>query len=95
MPAVLRTDRAEEDLLDIWAYIAQDSPVAADAFVDELVETCLTLAEHPAAGHGRPELAPDLRSFSHGNYIIFYRPIDNGVLVIRVLHGARDLTELF
>jgi len=30
-----------------------------------------------------------------GNYVIFYRPIEDGIVVIRVLHGARDLPELF
>jgi toxin ParE1/3/4 len=38
------------------------------------------------------ELAPNLRSLPVGSYLIFYRPIDDGIQLIRVLHGARDIT---
>jgi len=53
------------------------------------------LAENPLAGRVREELAPDVRSFPVGNYLLFYRPTQNGVELIRVLHGARDLRRLF
>ena len=46
-------------------------------------------------GRNRPDLAPELRSFPVDNYIIFYRPISEGIQVIRVLHGARDIPPLF
>lgn len=38
------------------------------------------------------ELAPNLRSFPIGSYLIFYRPIEDGIQLIRILHGARDIT---
>jgi len=38
------------------------------------------------------ELAPNLRSFPIGSYLIFYRPVEDGIELIRVLHGARDIT---
>jgi toxin ParE1/3/4 len=53
------------------------------------------LARMPELGRKRPDLAPDLRGFPIGNYIIFYRPVPDGIQVIRVLHGARDIPELF
>ena len=37
-----------------------------------------------------PELRPGLRSFPHGDYLIFYRPLRDGVSIVRVLHGSRD-----
>ena len=40
-------------------------------------------------------MATGLRSLPLGNYIIFYRPIDDGIEVVRILHGARDLPPLF
>jgi len=40
-------------------------------------------------------LAARLRSFPVGSYVIFYRPMENGVEIVRVLHGARDLPPLF
>ena len=94
MAAVLRTRQAEEDLLEIWDYIAADNPAAADGLLDEIDAACATLAENPNAGRLREELALALRSLPVGNYVIFYRPQADGIVLIRVLHGARDLPEL-
>ena len=55
----------------------------------------MLVAGQPLLGRLCPELAPNLRSFPVGNYVIFYRPIDNGIEVARVLHGARDIDSLF
>jgi toxin ParE1/3/4 len=49
----------------------------------------------PGIGRQREDLAPRLRGFPFGNYVIFYRPMENGVEIVRVLHGARDLPPLF
>lgn len=67
----------------------------ADLFLDKLEQRCQSLAEQPQMGHLRDEFSPGLRSFPVGNYLIFYRPIHNGIDVIRVLHGGRYLPALF
>jgi len=90
-----RTDQAREDLIGIWSYIADDDPDAADRFLDEIDEVCGTLAGAPRAGRVREELSGDLRSLPVGNYVIFYRPHGDGIVVIPVLHGARDLPGMF
>lgn len=46
----------------------------------------------PGLGRQESKLAPNLRSFPLGNYLIFYRPIEDGIAVVRVLHGARDIS---
>ena len=46
-------------------------------------------------GRSRSELAPDLRSFPFEAYVIFYRPLDNGVEIVRVIHGSRNIESLF
>jgi toxin ParE1/3/4 len=46
-------------------------------------------------GRVRDELVPSLRSFPVGKYVIFYRPIENGIEIARILHGARDLPSIF
>jgi toxin ParE1/3/4 len=51
------------------------------------------LAEFPGLGRQRDELGPAVRSFPVGNCIIFYLPLADGVEVIRVLHGARDIRK--
>jgi toxin ParE1/3/4 len=87
------TEQARQDLDEIWLYIAEDNP-AADQFLDTLYEKSVLLAGQPLLGHLQPELALNLRSFPVGNHVIFYRPIDNGIEVARVLHGARDIDAL-
>jgi toxin ParE1/3/4 len=52
------------------------------------------LAIQPRAGRLRPELAPELRSFPVGRYVVFYRPQDDGIDVVRVLHSARDIESI-
>ena len=89
------SDQALEDLEDIWLHIATDDINAADRFVDTLIAKIETLATQPTMGRARDELRESLRSFPVGNYLIFYRPIDGGVEVVRVLSGFRDLPELF
>ena len=89
------SDAAKSDLEEIWFYIARDNPDAADKFVRVLVSRFPTLASMPDLGRKREELSPRLRSFPVGRYVIFYRPIEKGVEIARVLHGARDLPPLF
>ena len=94
-PRVLRTDQAEQDLIDIWSYISDDNSDAADRLLDEIDVVCDTLADTPHAGRRREELSDGLRSMHVGNYVILYRSRGESVIVIRVLHGARDLPEMF
>jgi toxin ParE1/3/4 len=89
------TDEARQDLDEIWLYIAEDNLPAADSFLDALYDRFVLLAQQPLLGRARPELAPNLRSFPVGNYVMFYRPIDDGIEVARVLHGSRDIDALF
>ena len=53
------------------------------------------LATQPMMGRARDELAPGVRSFPFGRYVVFYMPLDDGIDVVRVLHGARDIDAVF
>jgi toxin ParE1/3/4 len=53
------------------------------------------LADNSKLGRERPELSEHLRSFPEGNYLIFYREWAGRIAIVRVLHGARDLDEIF
>ena len=88
------TVRAEEDVRDIWLYIAADNIDAADKLVDRFTELYEQLATNPEMGPAQEQYRKGLRCFPAGNYVIFYRPIDDGVEVYRVLHGARHLDDL-
>ena len=63
--------------------------------LDRIEERCQTLAEFSYIGTSRDELLPNLRSLSVGNYLIFYLPIADGIEVVRVLPGMRDIDTLF
>jgi toxin ParE1/3/4 len=92
---VLLKPQAEADLIEIWTYIAQESPARADRLLDEIDEKSQTLAQSPFIGKARDELGPHIRSFPIGNYVLFYQRIKDGIEIIRVLHGARDIEALF
>ena len=88
---IRRSPRVRLDLIDIWTYIAQDNPDAADGLLDRFEEVMGRLAERPLMGRKRPELGEALRSFPIRNYVIFYLPNDEGVEIIRILSGYRDI----
>ena len=88
------TADAEDDLLDIWRYIARDSDTMADRFLDRLNEKFAALARNPKVGRARPDLRPDLRSFPYGAYLILYRAVGDGAEIVRVVHAARNLDDL-
>lgn len=91
MPVIIKRPSAENDLFEIWDYIADDSEARADAFIDMLDQKFFTLASNPGLGRTRDELAEGLRSFPVGRYVIFYRAIPEGIEIVRVLHGSRDI----
>ena len=95
MPRVTRRPLAEADILEIWDYIADDSFAVADGWVDRLDEQFRVLATQPLMGRARDELATGVRSFPFGRYVVFYVPLDDGIDVVRVLHGARDIVAVF
>jgi toxin ParE1/3/4 len=94
MPRLLKRPEAENDLEEIWWYIAQDSPHNADRFLDRIQESCLALVDYPQIGTKRDELKVGLRSQSVGHYLIFYFPLEDGIDIVRVLHGSRDIESL-
>ncbi len=95
MAQAIFTTQADEDVLLVWNYIARDSTRNADAFFDTLKERCQLLADTPQMGRTRLELGAEVRSWPLGNYVIFYRIVEAGVEVLRVLHGARDIPTTF
>ncbi len=86
-----KSPQAEIDVSSIWTFIAADSLKAADALLGRIEAAFDMLAETPLAGRARSDLAPKLRSFPVGNYIIFYVPVSEGIEVVRVMHGRQDI----
>ena len=95
MQKIIYTLLAEKDLEDIWQYIAEDSVKRASNFLRLIERKIRYLSKNPLAGRARTELVTNLRSFPVGNYMLFYQPSAAGVKIVRVLHGARDIKNLF
>lgn len=95
MARIIRAPTAEVDAIDIWCHIAGDDPPAADRLLERFHQIFSKLAEHPRLGKEVEELAPNLRLFPIGRYLVFYRPIKDGIEIARLLHGARDVTADF
>lgn len=92
MPRIRFTHSAETDLLELWVTIAEENLAAADEILDVIQATATLLGTQPEMGRARPELAEGLRSLpTRTPYLIFYLPDDDGLLVVRVLHHARDI----
>jgi len=88
--------QAELDALEIWMQIARHDAAAADRLIDRFTSVIAQLAAQPHLGPPVDYLLPGLRSIPVGNYLIFHRPEDDGVFVVRIIHGAWGLTpELF
>lgn len=98
---VVRKDQARRELLDHAFYIAQDGSVAAHRFLDAAEAAFQQLAQLPRMGSPREFQNSRLVGIRQWpvpgfeNYLIFYRPIEGGIEVLRVLHGARDIERLF
>ena len=86
---------AEADLSTIYRYIAADHEPAASALLDRLWDAAEALRDFPEIGPARPEIAPDARSLTVGNYLILYHVHRSTVEIVRVLHGAQYLDDVW
>jgi toxin ParE1/3/4 len=92
---VRKTARATADLDEIWLFIAMDNVSAADRLIDRITERTRALADHPRLDVARPDIAPEARMLTIGDYLISYRILGSDVAINRVVHGARRLEGLF
>ena len=67
---------------------------AADRLLDTLEAKTLALTRNPYLGMAREDIAEGVRHFPVGNYLILYRPLGDGVEVVRYVHGRRRLRDL-
>ena len=97
---ITRRPLARRDVIAAAKSIARDNPVAADDFIYAVRTTETNLLESPGTGTPRAFSHPALAGTrSHTvtgfrKYLIFYRSKDDGIEIIRVLHGARDLAAI-
>lgn len=89
--------QAEEDIEEIIDFVFEDRPSAADSIFEKFQIAFSLLAKNPSAGRKARDKRLSLLGYRYlvvGNYLIFYRIKSNAVYVYRVLHGARNYTEI-
>ena len=93
MALIVRSRSSALDYESIWHYIARDNPDAADRLIRDFEHHLDMIAKMPGLGRAEEDLAPSLRSFPVGCYLLYYRPVEGGIELVRVLHGARDINQ--
>jgi toxin ParE1/3/4 len=82
-------------LFDIWLYVAaHSSERVADRVYDSVEQSCRLLAEHPRLGRARPEIQPEARSIVIERWLALYRIAEDGVQIVRIIDGARDISAI-
>jgi toxin ParE1/3/4 len=95
MAQVIKAPAAYRDLGQIVSYIAQDNLPAALRWLEETEKLLNLLAEQPGVGQRvKTRRFGEIRCHTMGNYLIYYRPIVDGVQILTVAHGARDQSRL-
>jgi len=86
---------ASRDLNDIADYFAENSLEAGDRFFRAFNRKCQQLVAFPNSGKSYATIRPGLRGLSLESYVIFYRILDDGIEILRVVSGRRDFPSLF
>lgn len=86
---------ASQDLNQIAEYFAQNNLEAGEHFFQEFNRKCQQLVTFPNSGKSYAEIRPDLRGLPLEGYVIFYRVLDDGIEILRVVSGRRQLPNLF
>lgn len=83
---------ADQDLNEIWYYIASDSIEAADRWIDTLYEAFEFISRTPGCGHSRTDLTDkDVRFWTVKTYVIVYREREDQVIIEAVTQRSRDI----
>ncbi len=97
MSQVRLSRSARQDILEITDYISDRNVDAAIRLRDRLFAAFERLARRPAIGHVRDDLVPramGVRFWPVGTYLIVYRASGDGIGLVRVLSGHRDIAAL-
>lgn len=89
------SERALDDLREAWSFVSERDSEAAARLLERITGKCDMLLNFPSAGRERNDLIIGLRSLPVGGYVIFYQPLEDGIEVLRVLHGSRDVPGAF
>lgn len=82
---------AAEDFAAIYEYTLVNFGTAqADAYTEEMEGVLRLLSGSPALGRECAEIAQGIRRHNHQRHAIFYRPREQDIFVIRILHQQME-----
>jgi toxin ParE1/3/4 len=88
--------KADADIERLCDFVAEDNPEAADRLDEQIHGAIELLAKFPGLGHARSDVRDKRYLFrAVGSYVIAYRIEKQELIVVRVVHGARDFRKLF
>lgn len=89
--------RAEDELRQIWRYIASENPQAADRLLLRIGDKLQRLRDFPDIGTLRDDIRPGFRMLVEGNYLLLYEhdTANDAIELVAIIDGRQDLTELF
>lgn len=97
IPGILVQPQAALDAKEIYSYLFDQNPAVARRFNEAVADTLIDIRDDPGLGirwHSRDGRLSDLRwkkVTGFKNYLVFYQANNGGIVVVRILHGARDL----
>lgn len=93
MAKIRFTNKAVDDLSDIWNYTVEAwSERQADLYYEMLINFCEEIAANPLSfGKKYHQIAEDIYGFRANKHVIFYRIVPDTVEIVRILHGSMDL----
>jgi toxin ParE1/3/4 len=83
--------RAQGDLDEIWTYTTKRWGIdQAEFYIREIGKRIEAVAARPAMGRACPEIRRGYHKYRAGSHVLFYRLIDGGIEVVRILHEQMD-----
>lgn len=95
MGSYVFSELAVQDLNEICDFIGKNNTKAASKLFDSIRKKCKLVADFPNMGKDYTWIVADLRGFIVDDYIVFYYPREDGIDIVRVAYGRRDLKALF
>ncbi len=95
MTRYFTTRKADDDLKEIYRYTLRSWGIKQARSYNKTLEAMFDmLSQNPSMGKTRSDIREGYRSFVKGQHVIFYRMRDDNILILRVLHSARDIKLL-
>ncbi len=92
---IIFSEKADQDPIRIYSYLADRSPSAADNLVRRIDRKLKNLSGFPFIGREWRNLGRGIRSLVVGNYLIFYRVQSSHIAIARIIDGRMDIDEEF